>query len=259
MRGLPSALFGSAISRRASLTEWDASIRGILPAARRIGFVSLSPRVGTSTLATHMVRLLAGRRTDPVLAVDVAGGSADLAARLQVPPTRADATRAGARTTADALTGLTAGPGWYGLHPSVADGPVPTWLAEAAPITRFFDVTVTDFGARHPRVDLAACAALSDVVCLVGDSRRSAAELLRAVAPAVAALPETPQPVLVLVDRSGRGRTIARAMQDDPRPVIRIPRDAGLRAGGPPRAHATNQALLRLAATLVSGRKAVAP
>ncbi|MDW4574018.1 hypothetical protein R8Z57_14655 [Microbacterium sp. M3] len=258
VRGIPAALFGSAVARRTALTEWDAAIRGILPTARRIGFVSLEPGVGTTTLALQVLRIIAARRSDPVLAVDVAGGGSDLAARLQLAATPADATRAGARTTAEALTGLPAGPGWYGLRPSTADGPVAAWLTEAAPITRFFDVTITDFGVRHPRVDLAACAAVSDVVCLVGDARRSPAELLRAIAPAVAALPESPTPVLALVDREGRGDAVARAMGDDPWPVVGIPADGGLRDGGQPRGQAGQHALLRLAATLVSAREAVA-
>lgn len=256
VRGFPSALFGSAVAKRAALTEWDASIRGILPTARRIGFVSLDTGAGTTTLAEQTIRILAARRSDPVLAVDVAGGA--LAARLGASETAPSDTRAGARTTADAVTGLGAGDGWFSLHPAAADGAVGAWLAEAAPITRFFDVSVTDFGARHPLVDLAQCAALCDVVCLVGSSRRAPAELARAVAPAIAALPERPAPVLALIDRSRDGDAVARAMAGDPWPVVGIPFDRGLRAGAEPAGQATLHALLRLVATAVSGRKAVA-
>jgi len=260
LRELPSALFGSGVARHARLTEWDASIRGILPAPRRIGFMSLAPGVGTTTLARQVLRVVAARRPNPVLAVDVAAGSGGLAASLGVPHTPPDDTRAGARTTAEAMAGLSGGEGWYGLRPAATDGPVAAWLAEAAPITRFFDVSITDFGPRDPRVDLAACAALSDVVCLVADSRRASAELARAVAPAVARLPERPTPVIVLVDHARQGNGVARALADDPWPVVGVPFDHGLRAGDDaPRTHTARRAVLCLAAAVVSGRKAVSP
>lgn len=256
LRELPSAVFGSAVARRVALTQWDASIRGILPTARRIGFVSLAARVGTTTLARQVLGAVASRRTEPVLAVDVAGGQNDLGRRLGVEQTPPDDTRAGARTSADALTGLPAGPGWRALRPATPEGPVGAWLTEAAPIARFFDVSITDFGVRHPGVDLAACAALTDVVCLVADARRTPAELARAVAPAIAALPEHPRPVLALVDHGRSGDAVARAFARDPWPVIGVPFDAGLRADGSPRRHTTRNAVLRLAATLVSGEEA---
>lgn len=257
LRELPSAVFGSGVARRTALTEWDASIRGILPTARRIGFVSLAPRVGTTTLARQVLGAVAARRGQPVLAVDVAGGQDDLGRRLGVEVTPPDDTRAGARSSADALSGLPSGSGWHALRPATPDGPAAAWLAEAAPIARFFDVSITDFGVRHPGVDLAACAALTDVVCLVSDARRTPAELARAVAPAVAALPEHPRPVLALVDHGRAGGAVARALAGDAWPVIGIPFDGGLRTGGPPRRHSTRAAILRLAAALVSGEKAV--
>ncbi len=63
LRELPSAVFGSAVARRVALTQWDASIRGILPTARRIGFVSLAARVGTTRLIDNMPLVL-GRLED---------------------------------------------------------------------------------------------------------------------------------------------------------------------------------------------------
>lgn len=257
LRELPGAVLGSGVARRVALTGWDAAIRGILPTARRIGFVSLAPRVGTTTLAREVLTAVSGRRAEPVLAVDVAGGADDLGNRLGVGVTAPEDARVGARTSADALTGLPAGPGWRALRPATAEGPVAAWLGEAAPIARFFDVSITDFGVRHPGVDLAACAALTDVLCLVADARRTPAELARAVAPAIAALPERPQPVLALVDHGRDGNAVARAFATDPWPVVGIPFDAGLRAGRAPRRSATRHAVLRLAATLVSGEEAV--
>ncbi len=140
--------------------------------------------------------------------------------------------------------------------PRSADGAIGPWLAEAAPITRFFEVSITDFGVRHPLVDLAGCAALCDVVCVVSSALRSPAELARAVAPAIAALPEGPTPVLALVDHSREGGAVARTMTADAWPVVGIPFDRGLRSGGRPSGPARH-ALLQLAATLLSARKAV--
>ncbi|TDN91329.1 hypothetical protein [Microbacterium sp. BK668] len=255
-RDLPAALLGSAAGRGSRLTEWDASIRGAGTGARRLGFVSLAPGAGATTLAAQVLRVLAARRSEPVLAIDVAGGEADLGARLGAAATPPSDARARARTSADAVTGLSEGQGWFCLRPDVSDGPVAAWLAEAAPITRFFEVSITDFGARHPLVDLAACAALCDVVCLVSDARRAPAELARAVAPAIAALPEGPAPVLALVDHARAGEAVARAMASDPWPVVGVPFDRGLRGGRTPTGRARH-AVLEVAATVLSGRKAV--
>ena len=256
LRDVPAAVFGSARAGQHRLTEWDAAIRGIRGAPRRIGFVSLEPGSGATTLAEHVLRIAAARRPEPALAIDVAGGERDLGARLGVAATTPNDTRAGARTTADALTGLAAGDGWFGLRPGLADGAVGAWLAEAAPITRFFEVSITDFGVRHPRGDLAACAALCDVVCVVSDARRSSAELARAIAPAIAGLPERPIPVLALVDHGRAGGAVVRMMSSDAWPVVGIPFDRGLRGEGRPSGRSAQRALLQLAATVLSGRKA---
>jgi hypothetical protein len=260
-RTLPTAVFGSSAARSRELTEWDAAIRRPRSTTRRIGFVSLEPGSGSTTLAALVTRTVAARRAEPVLAVDVSSDDRGLARAIGIPATPADATRAAARTTDDARTGLTAGQGWFGLHPATTahapEGAVGAWLAEAAPITRFFEVVLTDFGVRHPLVDLAACAALCDVVCLVSDARRSQAELVRAVAPAIAELPETPTPVLALVDHARAGDAVARALESsDAWPVVGIPFDRAIRAGEDPRGLASRRAVLRLAATLVGGVEA---
>lgn len=258
VREAPAALFRSAVGRQRALSEWDASIRGILPTARRIGFVSLARGAGATTLAEQVLRIVAARRPEPALAIDAAGGADDLGARLGLTATAPSDSRAGARTTADATVGLAEGDGWFGLRPPLGDSAVGTWLTEAAPIARFFDVSITDFGARHPLVDLAACAAVCDVVCIVADAGRSSAELARAAAPAIGALPERPTPVVALVDHSGRGGAVARAMASDAWPVVHVPHDRGLARRSRPSGRATREALLRLSATLVSAREAVA-
>ena len=253
LRALSTAVFGSGANARTELTSWDAAIRGGLSTTRRVGVVSLSPGAGTSTVAHQLVRAVAARRSEPVLAVDVSSGAPGLAERLgagSVPP---DDTRASARTTAEALSGLEVRDGVVALRPRDADDAVGAWLGEAAPIARFFDVSVTDFGARHPLVDLAACAALCDVVCLVGDARRSPAEHARSVVDAIAGLPESPSVVLALVDHAREGDGVARALATgSDHPVVAVPFDPGLAAGGHARRSATQLAVVQLAAALVA-------
>ncbi len=254
LRALPTALFGSGVAESTALTGWDAAIRGGLSTTRRIGFVSLAEGSGASSLAHEVTRIVASRRAEPVLAIDVCGDASGLGARLGVETTPAHETRAGARTTADALTDLPGRDGWYALRPVLATpaDAVDAWLNDAAPITRFFDVSITDFGVRHPLVDLASCAALCDVVCIVSDATRPSAELARAVAPAISLLPENPRTVLALVDHAREGDAVARAVAADGTATVSVPFDQGLHDGGRPRSLAARRALLRLAATLVA-------
>jgi MinD-like ATPase involved in chromosome partitioning or flagellar assembly len=259
LRAVSTAVFGSGANGRVRLTEWDAAIRGGLSTTRRIGVLSVTPGAGTSTVAHQLTRAIAGRRSEPVLAVDVSTGAAGLAERLGAAAVAPDETRAAARTTADALSGLDEREGVVALRPRDVSDAVGAWLGEAAPIARFFDVAVTDFGTRHPVVDLAACAALCDVVCLVSDARRAMAEHARSVVDAVHGLPEAPSVVLTLVDQGREGDDVARAFATGAdHQVVPVPFDAGLAAGGRARRSATHLAVVRLAAAAVaaSGRTA---
>lgn len=255
IRDLPRALFGSAAALRRDLTGWDAAIRAPRATGRRIGVMQLTAGAGASTVAAAVIRVVASRRPEPVLAIDVSGEGGGLAERLGSGRTPSNDTRAAARTTADALTGLPGGEGWFALNPATpAAEAVGTWLAEAAPIVRFFEVAVTDFGARHPLVDLAACAALSDAVCLVANADREAGELARSVAVAIAGLPEAPEIVIALVDRDRAGPAPARVVAAHAlTPTVFVPFDAGLAAGGAPRTAAARRATLELSALLVAG------
>jgi MinD-like ATPase involved in chromosome partitioning or flagellar assembly len=258
-RALATAVFGSGANGRVELTSWDAAIRGGLSTTRRVGVLSLSPGAGTSTVARHLTRAIAARRDDPVLAVDVSAGDTGLGARLGATPAAPDETRAAARTTAEALSGLEVVDGVVALRPRDNTDAVGAWLGEAAPITRFFDVAITDFGVRHPLADLAACAALCDVVCLVSDARRSPAEHARSVVSAIASLPESPDVALALVDHAREGDAVARALGLGAlHPVVAVPFDPGLKAGGAARRSLTHRAIVRLAATLVRAEEKVA-
>lgn len=254
-RGIPRALFASGAGLRARLESWDAAIRGPVGSVRRIGFVQLDPGVGATTLARETVRLAAERRAEPLLVVDVTPTGA-LAARLGASVTAPSELRAYARTSADATAGLDIGAdGERVLRParSTTDA-TGAWLDEASPISRFFDVAITDFGPRHPAVDMAAAAALCDVVCLVSLADRGPAELSRSLAGAIAELPESPRVVLALNDLGGTaGRAPEAVAAHAPDTVVRIPRDAGLGSGGPARSLRARIALLELAAALIAG------
>lgn len=259
-RGVVGALLGAGLSR-APFEEWDAALRAPLSTGRRVGFLAFAPGVGTTTLAYEASRVAASRRAQPVLAVDVSGSPAGLAARLGAAPTPPRDERALARTSAEATAGLATGThGQYVLHPDRPAGEaVAAWVAEASPIARFFDVVVTDFGVRHPAEDFASCAALCDVVCIVAPGDRVSAELALSLAVGLGDLPESPSVVLGLVDRA---RTAAGApavvAAHAPGPVVSIPRDIGLERQGHPRSLAARAALLGLAAALIAPARAAA-
>ncbi|TQK18361.1 hypothetical protein FBY40_0848 [Microbacterium sp. SLBN-154] len=247
LASIPRIVFGSATAAQTVLATQDAAIRAPLSTTRRIGFLSLAPHASVTPLALQVTRAITARRPESVLTVD-ATPDGDLARALEVAETAPNETRAGARTTAEALTGLEDRRGIVGLRPPATGDPVGAWLAEAAPITRFFDVAVTDFGAHHPLADLGSCAALSDVVCLVADASRAAAENARAVVPAIQALPEQPAVVLALTETDPDSSAVARAIAaTSSHPVVFIPRA--------PRA--ARRAVLSLAAALVAGGREV--
>lgn len=253
LAGVPRALFGSGAGLRESYTGWDAAIRARPATGRRIGVLHVARGVGATTLAVEVAGVLAARRSSPVLAVDVSSGGEGLGARLGVPPTAPSRAREGARTSAEATSGLaTAADGLRVLRPAGGDG-VAAWLSDAAPITRFFEVTVTDLGLRHPVGDLAPAAALCDTVCLVSPADRGAAEQSVSLAAAIRTLPEQPDVVLALVDLTRHGRGAADAVAAHAAtPVVYVPFDRAwaARTGRTP-SLAARAAVLRLAAALV--------
>lgn len=252
LASLPRMVFGSATAARTDLAAQDAAIRAPLSTTRRIGFLSLTAHPAVPDIAVRVVRAVASRRAEPVLAVDVTD-EGRFAGALGIAGTVPSETRATARTTAEAVAGLEERDGIVGLRPDATGDTVGAWLAEAAPITRFFDVAVTDFGPHHPLTDLSSCVALCDVVALVTDGSRAAVENARAVLPAVSALPERPAPVLVLASAQ-RGddadtAAVARAVRATAgHPVVAIPAAA----------RTARRALLQLAAILVSGGRPIA-
>ncbi len=147
----PRALFASGAGLRAE--SWDAAIRGPVGSVRRIGFVQLTPsrRHDPRGSRRRCDYGRAPRRT--ALVVDVTDSA--LAARLER-VTAPSELRAYACTSADATAGLASARTASGvLRParSTTDA-TGARLAEASPISRFFDVAITDFGPRHPAADM---------------------------------------------------------------------------------------------------------
>lgn len=262
LRAVPHALIGSpGLHRR--LLDRDAAVRAPLATARQVGFVQLEAGIGASTIAALLSGLIAQRRTQPVLAVDLSGDERGVAGRLGVGTTTpSSALRGRARTSTDAADGLVVGPqGQFVLNPGrpAVDAPT-TWVSEVAPIVRFFDVVLADFGVRHPMQDLAAVAALCDVVCIVSTADRESAEVGASLVAAIRELPEQPDVVLALVDAAGvAGMTPLAVGGHAGVPVVAVPADRGLAVGNVPVGFGARAALLELAAALiVSGATGVA-
>jgi MinD-like ATPase involved in chromosome partitioning or flagellar assembly len=259
---LGHVLASAAPDRAAELVALDRAVRVPLPLSTRVGVVGVAGGSGCSVVAGLLAATLAARRPHRVLAVNASHGGRSLlwhAGTLE--DARSSAAQDAARTSATSGTAATAGlvrtPG--GLHclDLAADGgPVAEsrWWEALGPAGRFFDVVVTDWGARTAARS-APVAAASSVVCVVTPAERPAwqhaADLAgRFVAAGV--------PAVVAVDAvHGRAPAwCAEAVRLSPLPAVLLPHD---RAHGsatpvaPARLRAsTAVAVLRLAACLVA-------
>lgn len=274
LRSAPLGVFGSTAERVAELTDADDALRAPTAISRRIGFVQTGGGSGASTTAAYVASMLARRRAGYVLGVDASAGSAGMLWHAGL-PSGAEGSRSARRSSArrvdDAVDGLprTSSGLWaLDLGPlAVIPGPASAglWYEECSPITRFFDVVVTDWGVRTPRTDLARVAEASHVVCLVARADRHAAEAATAAVEALRG-EEGVDVVVALVDvggTAGRAPGIVAAGLDVP--VVAIPYDAARGAKRPVPsenlATRTRIAYTRLATELLRRalRPAVAP
>lgn len=223
-------LFGSATAAARAVLECDAAVRVPLPLCRRIGFVHLAPGSGGSTTAAQVATVLARRRTGMILAVDASPSPHSLlpllGARGGQPAVRSNAT-----TAAEARTGLSRAPsGCYALdlRPVGAND----WPADVGPITRFFDVVVTDWGLRHPAYDLEPVLSSSHAVCLVVRTDEAAVDAAAALLRALSARPATPPVVVALAGRSRRLPGPVVAIGPGPRPSLRLAAELMRPTGG---------------------------
>jgi len=252
-RGVPGALFGSIAAVGARLVSWDDAIRRPVSAVHRIGFVQLVAGGGATTLAAEVVRVVAARRNGPLLVVDLSADGG-LANRLGVDEAAVRGDGRAVRTSADAAASLQrlAASTWGARPSDAAAHPEAAWAQQVAPVMRFHELLVADFGPRDPQGDLAGAALLCDVVCLVAPAERGAGERARVLAEAITEMPEHPRAVVALVDAGRASRRVPAVIAaQTAHPVILIPHDAGLRSGGPARGLRARQAILHLTSLLV--------
>jgi MinD-like ATPase involved in chromosome partitioning or flagellar assembly len=216
MRGRP---FASLVSWSRELEEADAAVRTPLGLSRRVGVVAVEPRSGASTVTAALVGLLASRRRGAVLGVDAGGGG--LAALLGTGAAPADPEDQLGSDPGSDLGNPPRGGGLQRLDLARDDeswpAPVERWRAEVAPVSRFYDLVVTDWGTRPWSADLTEAASTSHVVVLVARADRRAAleaaaglSLIRDAGPSHGLL------VLVDVDRTSD------------RPAARLARQLGV-------------------------------
>ena len=227
-------LFASGAAAVRRLSAEDHQIRAALPVNRRIGFVQLDAGSGCSSLAAAVAGICATRRTGHVLGVNASAGPDNLIAHagLGTPSSdRPNARRLAAQSATDALTDLRraeTGLWVQDLRPSPrAAASVASWNEQIAPISRFFDLTITDWGLRTPEADLGAVVASSHIVCIVARADRYSAETAAALVPAIHAHQESPAVVVALVDIDGTaGQAPLRMRSDETLPLCVIPYDA---------------------------------
>ncbi len=229
-------LFTSPAATLRRLTAEDAQMRIPLALNRRIACVQVAPGSGASTVSAHLANMLASRRSGNVLGVSAAAGSRNLlsvSGLHTTSPEPASDLRRNAATSAEAVAGLRrTGSGLFVLDPRPEHGlpaSVPAWTSQVMPITRFFELTITDWGVRSPEHDLGPVVSRSHTVCIVARADRYSAELAASLAPAIQAQPTAPAVVLVLVDVDGRaGRAPFSMRRDGTLPIIVVPHEPQL-------------------------------
>ena len=257
------------------LLDADRALHGAVPLARRVAVVSVDGGTGCSTIAAAVATTMAGRHRGPVVLVDagrngpgagVRAGLSDDARRLA--DEELAAARAGVEgdeprpptTLAEAMTGLprtASGLACLDLtrerFPGCLD--LRDWADRLAPISRFPDFVVTDFGVRD-RDELSTIAASNHVTCLVAGASRE--RLTRAIAQATWLEDEGHAPLVCINDTRGgvsrrQLRLLSRAL---PRPAVLMPHDPTRLGADPARSTALSQrsrnAVLELTASLMT-------
>lgn len=266
------ALFGSASRVTQRLRSVDEQLRAPIALSRRIGFVQVRGGCGTSTTAAYVANLLAGRRSGMVLAVNAAAGPGSLVRHAGVRETeqqRASHLRMGARSARDARDGLmTTASRLYVLDlwrlrgaPGLPSSTI--WSRQVAPIARFYDVVVTDWGSRPAALDLGEVAATGHVVCVVTRADRHAMEESARAVERLVDAEEAPPVVVAVVDvghTADRSAVVSRRLDV---PVLTIPYDPVRRSAEPvgssDLATRTRLAYAGLAAELITRAQSATP
>lgn len=226
------------------LLDADRTLHDAVPLARRIAIVSADGGTGCSTIAASVATTMAGRRSGPVMLVDAGRNGPDACTRAgltdearraaaeELAAARARDADGGPRppaTLAEAMTGLPrtasglacldltreGSPGCLGVH---------GWADALAPVARFPDFVVTDFGVRD-RDELGTIAASNHATCIVAGTSRE--RLTRAIALAARLADEGAAPLVCINDVAGGAsrrqlRLLSRALA---RPAVLVPHD----------------------------------
>lgn len=184
-----TTLRAAAPWRVRELTRLDADLRTRHALSVRVGVVGVQAGAGTSTVAGTMGALLAERSADRVLLVDTtATGAALRHAGLAQAQAPTSAPMHAERFDQVAASVPRVPGGVYGLALAPGDN---AWWQVVAPAVRFFDVVVSDWGARGLG-DLGPVVASSSVVCLVTPARLGPIQLAVNLAGAVRAAGAAP-------------------------------------------------------------------
>ncbi|MCL2455461.1 MAG: hypothetical protein FWD18_09240 [Micrococcales bacterium] len=259
---LVTALASAAPWRVRELGRLDAVVRRRHPLAVRVGVVGVVGGAGASVVAGMAASVLTTRGGNRVLLVDASGRRRSALWHSGVPshhgaPTTPEAPeedegRVRARRFEQVVAGLPrSASGTYGM--GLGDDAEARWWQTVAPITRFFDHTVTDWGTGGSGA-LGTVAASSTVVCVVAPAERSAIQ--HAVDVAATVREPGAAPVVCVTDPH-RTSTPAISQMCDllPFPTVRFAHDrahgdASL-APGRRLGSATRLSALRLAAAIV--------
>ena len=161
LTGLDAVLRGCLPGRPERLTALDAAIRAPLPLSTGVGVVGVGAAAPTGVVAGLLAGVLAARRPHRVLWVS------GLRQDRPAGPQPADAARrATARTGDEATAGLGRTPS--GAWTLELESPARWWDA-VAPISRFFDFVITDWGTPAALDDARAA---STVVLVVTAANR---------------------------------------------------------------------------------------
>ena len=272
------------------LAAVDTGLRAPVSTSRRIAVVAAHGGAGATTAVARAGIELSRRRWGAVLVVDAARGSASLAARVGVtaPLSLARDRERGSGVTHTAQARALFPRGTAGLAVLGAGavlsagavlgaGAVPSadaarqaspaqWRAAVDPVGRFFDVILTDWGARADGGQLGQIASAHHGVVVVSRADRGCAERAAALVARLAAVPVGPRIALLLVDVGGTGGPTAGLLRRElasshlHAAVLAVPHEHRLAAAGSAElghrlGHATRLAYARLAVELLTLRR----
>lgn len=250
---IDSVLRASVPGQPDQLAALDDAIRAPLPLSTPVGLVGATSDAPAALVGGLLAATLAARRPHRVLAVSTGRQQRGLAwhagvTTAAVPTADGVSRRASAATGEEATDGLAEGRA--GLWAIDLGSDHEAWWSAVAPIGRFFDFVVTDWGTSDVAEPLRATSA---VIVIVTTARLDA--LQRAVDLRAHLAAPSVSPLVVVhgaAEANQHGLREAARVND----ALWLPDDRGFAREEPPRGralrYATNQAVLRLAAAVVS-------